>query len=72
LMIGVEINPDYASAREVCEKLLEFGVLSKDTHGTVVRFAPPLTITAAEIREAMGLVRAAFTALQNERMKKVA
>lgn len=72
LLIGVEIDPAYASAREVCEKLLEFGVLSKDTHGTVVRFAPPLTISAGEIREAMVQVKAAFAALEHERVKKVA
>jgi len=72
LMIGVEIDPAHASAREVCEKLLQFGVLSKDTHGTVVRFAPPLTITAVEIREAMVQVKAAFAALLDARMKRVA
>ena len=41
LLIGVEIDPAFASARAVCEGLLARGVLSKDTHGTVVRFAPP-------------------------------
>ncbi len=72
LLIGVEIDPKLASAREVCEKLLEFGVLSKDTHHTVVRFAPPLTITRAEIQEAMTKVKAAFAALEKERVRKVA
>jgi ornithine--oxo-acid transaminase len=45
LWIGVEINPAYASARFVCEKLMQKGILSKETHNTVVRFAPPLIIT---------------------------
>jgi ornithine--oxo-acid transaminase len=44
LLIGVEIDPRAATAREVCEGLLARGVLSKDTHGTVVRFAPPLIV----------------------------
>jgi len=44
LWAGAEIDPRYASAREVCERLLAKGVLSKDTHGTVIRFAPPLVI----------------------------
>lgn len=49
LWIGVDFDPAKASARKVCEKLMERGILSKDTHETVVRFAPPLTITQAEI-----------------------
>jgi len=49
LLIGVEIDPDAASARQVCEGLLARGVLSKDTHGTVVRFAPPLIVESAHI-----------------------
>ena len=59
LLIGVEFAPEQVSARAVCEKLLEHGVLSKDTHGTVVRFAPPLTITRSQVDEALsGIVRA--------------
>ena len=49
LLVGVEIRPEAASAREVCEGLLARGVLSKDTHGTVVRFAPPLVVESAQI-----------------------
>jgi ornithine--oxo-acid transaminase len=44
LWAGAEIDPKRASAREVCERLLEKGVLSKETHHTVVRLAPPLVI----------------------------
>ncbi len=46
LLVGAEVDPRYASAREVCERLMQKGVLSKDTHDTVVRFAPPLVIAA--------------------------
>jgi ornithine--oxo-acid transaminase len=49
LFIGVEINPALASARAVCKALMERGLLSKETHHTVVRLAPPLIITNAEI-----------------------
>ena len=72
LLVGVEINPDYATAREVCEKLLKYGVLSKDTHHTVVRFAPPLNIAPAEMHDAMTRVKTAFAELEHERMRKVA
>jgi ornithine--oxo-acid transaminase len=44
LLVGVEIDPAAASARAVCETLIDEGVLTKDTHGTVVRLAPPLVI----------------------------
>jgi ornithine--oxo-acid transaminase len=49
LWVGVEVDPGVVSARTVCDALLAQGVLSKDTHGTVLRFAPPLTITRDEI-----------------------
>lgn len=49
LLIGVEFHKDLTSAWDICMKLLEKGVLTKDTHGVIVRFAPPLTITREEI-----------------------
>ena len=49
LWAGAEIDPTFAGAREVCERLLEKGVLSKDTHGTVVRLAPPLMIAPEDL-----------------------
>jgi len=44
LWVGVELDRS-VSAREVVERLAERGVLTKDTHETVIRFAPPLTIS---------------------------
>lgn len=49
LLIGVEIDPRFYTAREICLKLLKEGILSKETHHTVVRLAPPLIITKQEI-----------------------
>lgn len=49
LWAGVDIDPELASGRRVCELLLERGVLAKDTHGSTVRLAPPLVIEAEEI-----------------------
>jgi ornithine--oxo-acid transaminase len=49
LWAGVDFHKHLVSAKEVCEKMCEKGVLSKDTHHTVIRFAPPLTITREEI-----------------------
>jgi ornithine--oxo-acid transaminase len=49
LLIGVEIDPALGSAREICEVLMDRGLLSKETNETVVRLAPPLVISRAEI-----------------------
>ncbi|MGV9450658.1 ornithine--oxo-acid transaminase [Streptomyces sp. NPDC003635] len=44
LWAGVDIAPRYGTGREVSEKLMDRGVLVKDTHGATVRIAPPLVI----------------------------
>jgi ornithine--oxo-acid transaminase len=49
LLIGMEISPKHATARQFVETLLRHGVLSKDTHGTVARFAPPLIVEREEL-----------------------
>jgi ornithine--oxo-acid transaminase len=49
LWCAAEIDPAFASAREACEQLSEKGVLSKETHSTVVRLAPPLVITRDDL-----------------------
>jgi len=53
LWVGAEIDPNYASARLVCERLLAKGVLSKETHHTVVRMAPPLIIAREDLDAAL-------------------
>jgi ornithine--oxo-acid transaminase len=49
LWVGAEIDPQIASARMACERLLVKGVLSKETHDTVVRLAPPLVIARDDL-----------------------
>jgi len=49
LWVGAEIDPQFASARTACEQLLAKGVLSKETHDTVVRLAPPLVIARDDL-----------------------
>lgn len=55
LLIGLELN---GKARPYCEKLMEKGLLCKDTHEAVIRFAPPLIITKDEIDWAMERIKA--------------
>ena len=44
LWAGIDVDPQLATGREVCEALLERGVLAKDTHGSTIRLAPPIVI----------------------------
>lgn len=53
LWIGVDIDPSVGTARDVCERLMDKGVLAKDTHGKTVRLCPPLCITAEEASHLM-------------------
>ena len=65
LWVGVEVDANVVSARAVCDALLENGVLSKDTHGTVLRFAPPLTISRDEIDWGMERIERVFARIVN-------
>jgi len=56
LLIGLEIDEKYP-ARILCLKLLQHGVLTRDTHGTVIRFAPPLIITEEQIDTAVSALQ---------------
>ncbi len=49
LLIGMELSPDAGGARQYCEKLKEEGLLCKETHDHIIRFAPPLVIAREEI-----------------------
>jgi len=66
LFIGVEIDDKYTSARNVCEVLMGKGILSKETHDTVVRFAPPLIITKAEIDKAIEIIKSTLSEILKE------
>ena len=57
LWIGVDIEPSCATARDLVERLAVAGVLSKETHETVIRFAPPLTITFELMDRAVEIFR---------------
>ena len=65
LLIGMDLDPSFISAREFCERLMQQGILSKDTHDTVVRFAPPLVITANDIDAALEAIRHTFSSLSS-------
>jgi ornithine--oxo-acid transaminase len=49
LWAGIDIDPALGSGREVCERLMQKGVLAKDTHGSTIRLAPPIVVEADEL-----------------------
>lgn len=49
LLIGVELHPEAGGARRFCEALKDQGLLCKETHHHVIRFAPPLVIQREDI-----------------------
>ncbi|MFI2426421.1 ornithine--oxo-acid transaminase [Streptomyces sp. NPDC018955] len=53
LWAGVDVDPALGTGREVSERLMREGLLVKDTHGSTVRLAPPLTITPEELQGAL-------------------
>ncbi|MEJ2601923.1 MAG: ornithine--oxo-acid transaminase [Gammaproteobacteria bacterium] len=56
LFVGLEIDPARGSAREVCLRLMEKGILTKETHETVVRLAPPLSIDREQLSWAVARI----------------
>ena len=53
LWAGVELDPSRVNAADVCLAMLRRGVLTKDTHNTVIRFAPPLIIEERDLVQAV-------------------
>ena len=68
LFVGIDIDPALGSAREICETLMARGLLSKETHETVVRLAPPLIITREQIDWAVSQIGDVLTEMDRIRM----
>jgi ornithine--oxo-acid transaminase len=64
LLVGVEIDSQRSSAPRVVNGLLARGVLTRDTHGTVVRFAPPLVIEPEDLERAVAALREVLAELE--------
>ncbi|MEU9310946.1 ornithine--oxo-acid transaminase [Streptomyces sp. NPDC048256] len=61
LWAGVDVDPALGTGREVSERLMRKGVLVKDTHGSTIRLAPPLTITGEELASALATLESVLT-----------
>jgi ornithine--oxo-acid transaminase len=63
LFIGVELKPEARGARRFCEALMKKGILCKETHENVIRFAPPLVIKKEEIDWALERIEEVLTSI---------
>ena len=58
---GCEIDlPGAPDALDLCHALMRRGLLAKPTHGNIIRFAPPLVLTAAQMDECLDIIRTTF------------
>ncbi len=67
LWAGIDIDPQLATGREVCELLMERGLLAKDTHGSTIRLAPPIVVDPADLDWAVDQLEAVLQDLSAER-----
>ncbi len=64
LLIGLELWPEAGGARRFCEELMKEGLLCKETHDHVIRFAPPLVISYRELDWAFKKIKKVFKRLE--------
>jgi len=63
LLIGIELRPEAGGARRFCEALKEAGLLCKETHDNIIRFAPPLVVRQKDLNWALKRIKQVFRAL---------
>ena len=63
LWAGIDMNPTFGTGRDLCEALLERGVLTKDTHDATISLSPPLSIVQPELEMALDILEEALVAL---------
>lgn len=66
LWAGIDLDPALGTGRELCEALLERGVLAKDARTETVRLSPPLSIVQPELEMALDILEESLVALRGE------
>ena len=65
LWLGVEIDPNYVSGKDLSEMCLDAGILCKETHETTIRYAPPLVISKEELDWGIDKIQEVFSKITN-------
>lgn len=72
LLNAVEISPDYGTlANVICLEMRDRGLLAKTTHDHIIRFAPPLTISQADLEKACQIILDSFASVDASKYKTV-
>ena len=69
LWIGVEIDTKIINGRKMSERLLRKGILSKETHASIIRFAPPLIVKKKEIDWAVPIIKETLKEIEEEHIR---
>lgn len=64
LWAGIDVEPSLGTGRDLCEALLERGVLASDAHGATIRLSPPLSIVQPELEMALDILEESLVALR--------
>src|SRR5262249_44719658 len=64
LFAGIELDTSAVDSHRACEIMLKHGILTKDTHGTVLGFAPPLVIRRGQLDDGLARIGEALRELQ--------
>ena len=65
LWLGVEIDPNYVSGKDLSKMCLDAGILCKETHETTIRYAPPLVISKEELDWGINKIQEVFSKITN-------
>jgi ornithine--oxo-acid transaminase len=68
LLIGIELDTRKINARTVCEELLKAGLLTKETHHTVIRLAPPLVTSQRQLDQAVNILRRVLAQVRRSKL----
>jgi ornithine--oxo-acid transaminase len=66
MWVGLDIDPELGTGRQLCEALMARGVLAKDTHGSTIRLSPPLTTSDDDLHWAMDRLAEALADLRQD------
>jgi ornithine--oxo-acid transaminase len=70
LWAGIDIDPQLATGREVCEALMRKGVLVKDTHGSTIRLAPPIVVSQKDLDWGIDQIESVLEELRQKKPAK--
>lgn len=72
LFNGILLNAECVEGFDFCLKLMELGLLTRPTHGNIIRFTPPLVITEEQVCQSLDIIKEVVDLARDGKMKKSA